>query len=262
MDLKTIDNVNIISDFLAVRDIDKLDKNELLKKYNIQNVDILILLGNSILYTIEVAAKAYKNGICNKLMIAGGIGHATKILVENVKNNERFKDIDTDGKAEADIFLEILKNHYGIDEDNIIVENKSTNCGSNAIEALKVLKQRGNVPKNVILIQDPTMQRRTYEAFKYIWKNEDTKFINYAPFIPKFTEQGVKELHNQTIDGIWNNERFLSLIMGEIPRLTDDKNGYGPKGHGFIGHVDIPYEVLKGHEHLKEILSEYLNMRS
>lgn len=262
MDIKTIDNVNRISDFLALRDIDKLDKNELLKRYKIESVDILILLGNSILYTIEVAAKAYKDGICNKVMIAGGIGHATKILVENVKNNERFKDIETEGRSEGDIFLDILKSYYEIHEKNIILENKSTNCGSNAIEALKVLKQRGCVPKSVILVQDPTMQRRTYEAFKYSWKKEDTKFINYAPFIPKFTEQGVGELHNQIIDGIWDNERFLSLIMGEIPRLRDDENGYGPKGYGFIGHVDIPYEVLNGHEYLKEILSEYLNMRS
>jgi hypothetical protein len=39
-------------------------------------------------------------------------------------------------------------------------------------------------------------------------------------------------------------ERFVSLILGEIPRLRDDERGYGPKGRGFIAHVDVPDGVL------------------
>lgn len=34
-----------------------------------------------------------------------------------------------------------------------------------------------------------------------------------------------------------------SLALGEIPRLRDDENGYGPRGRGFIAHVDIPEAV-------------------
>lgn len=34
-----------------------------------------------------------------------------------------------------------------------------------------------------------------------------------------------------------------SLLWGEIPRLTDDADGYGPRGKNFIAHVDIPTEV-------------------
>lgn len=30
---------------------------------------------------------------------------------------------------------------------------------------------------------------------------------------------------------------------GEIPRLRDDVNGYGPKGKKFIAHVNIPDKV-------------------
>ncbi len=39
--------------------------------------------------------------------------------------------------------------------------------------------------------------------------------------------------------------------MGEIPRLTDDANGYGPNGKGFIAHVDISNRVLKAFNELK-----------
>jgi hypothetical protein len=46
--------------------------------------------------------------------------------------------------------------------------------------------------------------------------------------------------------------------MGEIPRLKDDENGYGPRGKGFIGHVDIPKEVLEAYEELLTYYSGYL----
>ncbi|GAA0070988.1 hypothetical protein UT300003_25120 [Clostridium sardiniense] len=45
--------------------------------------------------------------------------------------------------------------------------------------------------------------------------------------------------------------RYLSLIMGEIPRLLDNKEGYGPNGRGFIVHVEISKNVLKSYERLK-----------
>lgn len=43
--------------------------------------------------------------------------------------------------------------------------------------------------------------------------------------------------------GVWEVDRFISLLLGEIPRLRDDANGYGPAGKDFIDHVDTPQEV-------------------
>lgn len=37
--------------------------------------------------------------------------------------------------------------------------------------------------------------------------------------------------------------RSSKQILGEIPRLRDDESGYGPRGKGFITHVDIPNEI-------------------
>lgn len=52
--------------------------------------------------------------------------------------------------------------------------------------------------------------------------------------------------------GMWDMERYVSLLMGEIPRLTDDAAGYGPHGAGYIAHVDIPEEVQTAFTLLKE----------
>lgn len=255
--------INIIGRFLAVRDIDALKKEELIEKFQIEKVDMLLLLGNSILYTMSATADAYKMGLCDKIMIAGGIGHSTEILRNNVLKDNRFKNISVKGKSEADIFYSILVDYYEIPPEKIIIENKSTNCGSNALEALKIIKAQGLNIKTIILMQDPIMQLRTYAAFKKIWKGEDTIIINFSPFIPILKEDGSIAAEGiENIDGIWDRERFLSLVMGEIPRLKDDKDGYGPNGRNFIAHVDIPDEVLNSYKNLEEELIYYTNLRN
>ena len=52
---------------------------------------------------------------------------------------------------------------------------------------------------------------------------------------------------------MWDMERYITLLMGEIPRLSDDSNGYGPKGKNYIAHVEIPQEVEMAFSQLKEI---------
>ena len=47
----------------------------------------------------------------------------------------------------------------------------------------------------------------------------------------------------QPVEGLWSVTRYLSLILGELPRLRDDAQGYGPRGKDFIAHVDIPEAV-------------------
>jgi len=44
-------------------------------------------------------------------------------------------------------------------------------------------------------------------------------------------------------DRAWGLDRFTDLVVGELRRLRDDERGYGPRGAGFIGHVDLPTEV-------------------
>ena len=52
---------------------------------------------------------------------------------------------------------------------------------------------------------------------------------------------------------MWDIDRYVNLLMGEIPRLKDDENGYGPKGKNFIAHVDIPETVYDAFEQLQAV---------
>ena len=54
---------------------------------------------------------------------------------------------------------------------------------------------------------------------------------------------------------MWNIDKYIELLMGEIPRLTDNINGYGPQGKDFIAHVDIPQEVHSAYQYLYQHLN-------
>ncbi|MDP4144020.1 MAG: YdcF family protein [Bacillota bacterium] len=260
--LKMLGDINNIIKFLSKRDINELSSSELCNKFGIKQADMIIILGNSMPYIARLGAVAYKNGLSKNLMIVGGIGHSTKYLIENVLEENKYISIDVNNKSEAEILAQIISLEENIDKEKIIIESNSTNCGSNAYEAYDVLRRRGEIPKSIILIQDPTMQLRSHASFLKAWDKEDTLIISYAPFIPevKETKNGFIFL-NTDVKGIWSNERFMDLIMGEIPRLKDDENGYGPKGKGFISHVNIPEEVLVSYENLISHYSEYNEIR-
>ena len=49
--------------------------------------------------------------------------------------------------------------------------------------------------------------------------------------------------------GMWDMGRYLELLMGEVPRLTDDEDGYGPRGAGFIAHVDV-HDLFAGGQNI------------
>ncbi len=44
----------------------------------------------------------------------------------------------------------------------------------------------------------------------------------------------------------------LGLLLGELPRLQDTPEGYGPRGKDFISHVTFPPEILDAWRQLRE----------
>ncbi|STW14942.1 protein ydcF [Klebsiella pneumoniae subsp. rhinoscleromatis] len=40
--------------------------------------------------------------------------------------------------------------------------------------------------------------------------------------------------------GLWPVTRYLALLLGELPRLQDTPEGYGPRGKDFISPCHLP----------------------
>jgi hypothetical protein len=51
---------------------------------------------------------------------------------------------------------------------------------------------------------------------------------------------------------MWPIDRYVTLLMGEVPGLTHDANGYEPAGRGYIAHVGVPSEVRRAFTYLHE----------
>lgn len=97
------------------------------------------------------------------------------------------------------------------------------------------------------------MQRRSDASFRRAWRDSSwgTEFVNWPTFVPMLDlNDGRVEYAAGLPAPLWAGDRFMSLLLGEIPRLRDDTNGYGPRGRDFIAHVEIPIAVEQHHRKL------------
>lgn len=237
-----IQEINMIAEFLACRDIPRLDRQELEKKYQIRQVDAIMVFGNELLHPLKAGIQAWKEGLAEYLVFCGGVGHATELLRENIQNHKIWKNIvkEPGKKSEAEIFGELAEKYFQVPKDKILLDTTSRNTGENAKNGLKCIYHVLPTIRNIILLQDPLMQRRSKATLK--WHMPNGRVISYASFIPRIKRDFSFENH---ISVLWDKERFLKLLLGEMLRLKDDEDGYGPQGKGFIGHVDIPDYVLE-----------------
>lgn len=248
MDSKVAENINTLAKFLGTRDIDALNQEELFKRYGIHQVDVMVLFGGSILEGGNVLVSGIKNFVAKKYIIVGGAGHTTDTLRQVV--HLEYPDITTTDLSEAEIFQKYIKHVYGCKADYL--ETKSTNCGNNITYLLDLLKDNNISFKSIILSQDASMQRRMAAGLKKYVK-EGVTIINYATYCAKVLNQDEDLVFEDNIHGMWSINRYVNLLMGEIPRLSDDANGYGPNGKNYIAHVDIHENVKIAFEELKMV---------
>lgn len=229
------------------------------------DIDLVVLAGNAVIPSIEAACTLAAANDC-PLLISGGIGHSTTFLYAAIARHPRYNTLQTTGRAEAEILAMIARQFRDIPVERILIESKSTNCGENARFTRQMLEVTGLAPANIVVVQDPTMQRRTMATFAHEFASDNTsrRWLSYPGIVPQLynSEHGLALVEEEK--GLWPVERYLSLVLGEIPRLRDDAQGYGPNGKGFITHVNIPAEVEQAWHTLKadERLIDALKNRS
>lgn len=117
-----IGNINLVSGFLAKRDIKQLDKKSIGQITGKYNVDVAVLLGNSIVASVDKFAHAMNRDLAEKYIIAGGKGHSTNLLRKSAKTEfDIEKDISQD-LSEAEILYKLLTERHSIDHSAIYLE--------------------------------------------------------------------------------------------------------------------------------------------
>lgn len=273
-DAITVQRINLVAEFLADdHDLPKIDTPGC----------AFILAGSAIL---RVAATTFEYlsrwAAPTSLVIAGGKGHSTQLLYDAVASHPRYRVIApaVEGLPEARVLERILEVFWPelwaraqSGSLTLLVETESRNCGEKAEFALRMLRQHGLEPRSITVVQEPTMSRRTAASVrKHLddragasdgHETSDVQVKAWPTFIPNLAYRDGKfawsaetlhisrELDSEPGAGLWTQQRFIDLILGEIPRLRDDADGYGPRGQNFIPHVDIPPGVIQAYEQLR-----------
>lgn len=245
LDSDDIAAINIVAHFLALNDLG--DQN----KRDAPAFDLVVLAGNALLWTLEGAVKkARTTGV--PLLISGGIGHSTRLLAAAVDAHPVYRKALAGQTSEARLLGDIAAMFLGIDQSRLLLEDASSNCGENAVFSRRFLDTIGLPVTSILLVQDPLMQRRTDASFRQAWADTACPtIVNWSVQVPRI---GYRNDHIDYLQSPnsrkWTPERFLSLLTGEIQRLADDENGYGPRGRGFLPHVDIPGDVEAAWRHI------------
>ncbi|KAF5710169.1 DUF218 domain-containing protein [Fusarium mundagurra] len=272
---KAADAANIISEFVAHEQVCTLSdlqralfgfsatKMQLNVRKSPSSVAVVVLCGSAILSVVDTV-----------------VSSVTK-LVEATARHPKYNSITSQvlGQPEARVFQAIVEQffHLEVEKDclitagkhptqklTVLIEDASTNGALNAVYTRKVLDQHGYTsPCSMVIAQDPTMCRRTVAAFEQVYSDkmddtpglagwptfvprvavEDTRAQNQAGDLTSYLRYDIAEFDRNQNDDLWSMERLMSLLVGEIPRMRDNENGYGPRGKGSIVHVDIPKDV-------------------
>jgi uncharacterized SAM-binding protein YcdF (DUF218 family) len=252
LDRKTIEAANQVTEFLALRDISRLTPAALESCYPFSCADVLMVLGSDLPEIVRIACHAWHNNVGRYLLFCGGKGHSTENLKRKIAEILNTA-VEALPETEAELYAMLAEKKYGIPPEAILIENRSTNTSENGRFGLQVLTENQIGHRSVILIQDPLLQYRSYVSVKR-YMPADTALISYAPFIPQLDETGCL---TPKISYPWKEQRFFELMFGEVQRLRDDENGYGPNGTGYFEHVDIPEQVESSYAVLMAELPQY-----
>jgi hypothetical protein len=224
------DGINVLARFCGRRDVAALDG---------VRADVVVLFGGSPLAGGDVLADAMHRDVADQYMIVGGEGHTTAALRSRVRAEMPALPV---GGTEADLFAAYLEHRHGLRVP--LLERESTNCGNNVDNCLALLRERDIPHDRLVLVQDATMQLRMDAGFR-ARLGPDASVVNFAAYAVDVVPDGDRLAFDREVRGMWDLEHYVSLLLGEIPRLTDDEHGYGPNGRGFIAHVDVPDEVRR-----------------
>jgi uncharacterized SAM-binding protein YcdF (DUF218 family) len=184
----------------------------------VRKSDIIIGMGALDIRIAEHAARLFLDGYADSIVFTGGHGKITKQSQVQTEA-ERFRDVAVS---------------LGVPTDKILLEKEATSSGENIRFVQRMLKRKGLLPKSIIVVTKPYMERRAYAAFKKQWQDADTHITVTSP--PLVYE----DFFNETIP----KRLFINLLVGDVQRIREY-----PK-RGFQIAQDIPDDVWRAYEAL------------
>ncbi len=180
-----------------------------LMHHRMEQSDCILVLGSHDLRPAERAAELFLQGLAPMILFSGGLGNFTREWKE----------------PEAEKFAEVALK-MGVPASALLLECKSTNTGENILFSKQLLKDKNIVVRNLILVQKPYMERRSYATIRKQWP--EVEVLVTSPAI------SFEEYPNEEIPA----DKVINIMVGDLQRIIE----YPKKG--FQIPQEVPDEVI------------------
>jgi uncharacterized SAM-binding protein YcdF (DUF218 family) len=121
--------------------------------HQVEHADCILGLGTNDTRVAERAADLYLEGWAPKLVFSGHVGPWTQGLYPT---------------TEAEHFAGIAMQR-GVPAGAILIEPEATNTGENIVFTRRLLEWHDMLPRKILLVQKPYMERRAFATFARFW---------------------------------------------------------------------------------------------
>ena len=173
--------------------------------------DCIVGFGNFNTNIARRAAELYHQGYAPKIMFTGGLGRNTTHLFT---------------EPEAVRFAKVAM-ECGVPEEDIILEDKSTNTKEN-IDFMREIFEKQGIPHDHILgVHQPFMERRIKSAMGVYWPEQNFSVTCPQVTIPEYLrraqEQGISENASiSVIVGDFQRIELYATLGYQLPQLIPD----------------------------------------
>jgi uncharacterized SAM-binding protein YcdF (DUF218 family) len=188
--------------------------------HQLARADAILVLCSHDTVVANRGAELFLAGWAPLLIFAGGLGAITRHLWQ---------------EPEAEKFAAIAV-QMGVPENQVLVENKSTNTGENVLFTKRMLGERQLELQSFIVVQKPYMERRSYATFRKVWPEKELRVTS--------PQVSMDDYLTRCSHATLSADDVVSIMVGDLQRIREYPT------RGFQIHQDIPDEVWKAYEEL------------
>lgn len=185
--------------------------------HKLSKADCILVLGSHDPSTADYAIELYNQHWAPILLFAGG--SKNPLLASGL------------GQAEASVFAARAISK-GVPPDCILVEKESRNTGENFERSAELLKEKGLILQNFIVVQKPYMERRTLATGLKLWPDKNITVTSPPVSYDEYTSSDIPK------------EQVINFMTGDLQRIRV----YGDIG--FQVKQTIPAKVWKAYRKL------------
>ena len=172
------------------------------------SADCMIVLGSRDDRVATYAARLAEKFDYRSIVLTGGIAHRNDLLAVAWAATT----------SEADHFAQIMRQEgYS---GALLLERRASNTGENARLSYELLASTGEMPRSLLLVTKPYMERRAQATFEAQWPDRS---VTISVTSPKFS-------FTEYIDHDQPMETVLNIMVGDLQRIIDyPQRGYQSK---------------------------------